>query len=127
MSQDRQRFLQANVATVLKLSQAYPKESDDASEVAAVMAFLRQNDRNSGVNSVRKQERRSSEAESFTVSSNIALDGTGAYNAFFLAGTFDSGVRVAAEMAFFGEGSVEKDPECMEGGTVTYASVSEIL
>jgi hypothetical protein len=106
------------MTAVLELSQACPEESDDASEVATVMAFLRKNDGNGGVDGIRKEERRPSKTECFAVSVDVAFDGAGAGNTFLLALSFGSGVRVAAEMAFFGESAVEKNAECMEGSTI---------
>lgn len=81
-----------------------------------IVSLLGKDDGDRGVNCIRKKEGRPSETESSTVSLDVVFDGSGAFDTFLLARTFGFGVRVAAEMAFFGKSAVEKDAESMECG-----------
>lgn len=92
---------------------ASPEEGDDACEVASIVALLRKNYGDGGIDCIAKKEGCSSEAESPAVGLDIALNCEGTGDAFLLAHTFSIKVSVTAEMALLGQTTVQKDTEGM--------------
>ena len=91
---------------MLHFSKAGPEEGDDACEVASIVALLRKNDGDGGIDRIAKKEGCSPEAKSPTIGLDIALDCECAGDAFLLAHTFRVQVSVAAEMALLGQATV---------------------
>jgi hypothetical protein len=90
----------------LQFSKAGPEEGDDTCEVASIVALLGKDYCDGGIDCVAKKERHSPEAVSLAISTDIALNGERAGDAFLLAGTFGIRISVAAEMTLFGQCTV---------------------